>query len=141
LRQFLDGFLAGLEAPDDAWRRADAPEQAATGPVRPREPSPEPKPSVRVELEPHRAPPPEVVAAPKAEPPTASADVDRAIGVLKLSGWSVGDLSGRGADSGLAFVDPVRKGNDPAPAAAPPSSIAWTQVYEQARSVGMVDLS
>lgn len=69
------------------------------------------------------------------------AETELALGVMKLSGWTIdvdpqANMPAEGDDLGATDVVDF-----PAQTGGPVPSVAWNRVFEQARGVGMVDLS
>jgi hypothetical protein len=96
----------------------------------------------------HVEPDPEVEAVAtheQADPQADRYDIDlegeRALGVMRLSGWTVDadpqEIVASGGDDPAAN----RVAETPAQTGEPLPSVAWNRVFEQARGVGMVDLS
>jgi hypothetical protein len=182
LRQFLDGFIAALEAYSRQPRQEipavppriepvvgarghseeiqrevpaapavepvaerDAPRRVETPPPPPMMPPPTPAPPV-IEVRPAPVPHPDGPASSPAPDvdfarTVGYPDGDRAIGVFRLSGWSLGGASPR-ASAPVPAPEPVSQPVEPVPPPAQrPPDVLWTNVLEQARTVGVVDLS
>lgn len=170
LRQFLDGFIAALVAypaqPNQRTQAAAAPAKAAAphhahaAVVKHAAPAPAPPEAVAVREVPPTAETPPTPTPPVVEPRPAPAPVpatppaphldvarpanfidgDYAIGVFRLSGWSTRETAPSREASGPA--PPPRQALAPVVGPAPRApEIVWTNSQEEARAMGVVDLS